>query len=546
MSASRWTWITGIAAAVLVLAIAIPASGMLTPSAHDAHHTPFSSGRGWHHAPTGPYTLSFQETGLPTGTVWAVTVFGPFGNGDPSAWSPAVAGPEWRFSNSNRSNGTAVDFGVANGTFDFFVHYSWNGGTIYVPDPSFGNVSVNGSNASVSVVFTPLTYYHLTFSETGLPSGTFWSVALNGSSPSWFQPDAVRAGWSDQGSSWNGSTGSNVNFTVPNGNYSYAIGNVTNGSRLYVPTPASGNVTVNGSSATVDVTFSFVPLYTVSFVESGLPAGTNWSVSLWNNTTGWFSNSSSNTTLNVTVPNGVYNFSVGNVSNCTRVFVPSPANGTVTVLGANVTVDVTFATVPVFTVTFSETGLPPGTFWEASLWDNTSGWFWNGSANATLNFTVPNGVYNFTIGSAANGSAFYVPTPASGTVTVDGTGVTVSIVFVAVPLYAVTFNESGLPNGTAWFVVLSNGSFGWTFNVSANSTVGFLLPNGSYQFEVGFAWNSTGWFVPSPAYGTVNVSGANVSIAVTFAAGNGPCPQGSSNAEAAGPAAAHPAGRPIG
>lgn len=62
--------------------------------------------------------------------------------------------------------------------------------------------------------------------------------------------------------------------------------------------------------------------------------------------------------------------------------------------------------------------------------------------------------------------------------------------FTAVPTYPVTFNESGLPSGTDWSVVVrseSSGSTPWPIRLveTGNTTsLTVSLPNGTYCYRV--------------------------------------------------------------
>ncbi len=78
----------------------------------------------------------------------------------------------------------------------------------------------------------PPTNYAVTFTESGLASGTSWSVTFNGNTQS--------------------STGTSTSFSVPDGTYSYTIGSVSG----YSASPSSGSVTVNGAAQTVSISFT--------------------------------------------------------------------------------------------------------------------------------------------------------------------------------------------------------------------------------------------------------------------------------------------------
>jgi len=107
------------------------------------------------------------------------------------------------------------------------------GGIAY--DSSNGYVYVANSNSSiVSVISTSpqvTKIYAVTFTESGLPSGMFWSVNFN---------VAIL-----------NSTADSTTFLVSNGTYSYTIGSVPG----YSASPSSGNITVNGANVTQAITF---------------------------------------------------------------------------------------------------------------------------------------------------------------------------------------------------------------------------------------------------------------------------------------------------
>jgi hypothetical protein len=84
--------------------------------------------------------------------------------------------------------------------------------------------------------------YEVNFFQSGLPTGTTWSVTLGGTTQT--SQGAVDA------------------FEESNGTYSFSLGTVQG----YSGSPASGNVTVSGSRQTIDLTFtatSSTPLGTV-------------------------------------------------------------------------------------------------------------------------------------------------------------------------------------------------------------------------------------------------------------------------------------------
>ncbi len=481
-------------------------------------------------------TITFTETGLPSGSPWQVSLVEVGGGFNGSA--AAVAPDCYQY--FNQSNNSSIAFQVPAGFYSYSVGSGGNGSTVYLATPSSGIVNATHGNASVAVAFEPVVYYTVTFTETGLPSGTFWFVALNGANRSGGFPvfggaNALGAATPSCYPIGNGSTNSSIAFELLDGTYGFSVGNVSNNSTVYVPAPANGTVTVNGTNLTVPISFSRVVLYNLTFTETGLANGTFWSVGVSGNESGFLWNGTTNSSVSFLLPNGTYNFTVYNATNCSETLLPSPTTGIVTMSGANVTVPVAFQRELTYTVSFVEAGLPTGTTWSVVLFGAAVGFEFNASNNSTVNLTVLNGSYGFRVGPASNCTTLYLPTPEHGNVTVDGGNVTVAVSFARLTLYTVTFHETGLPNGTPWFVEFAGGDgFGAARSVSSGTNVSFTVPNGTYPFEIPEAGyhhfestsvgpdcvgtnNSSGsLFVATPSYGNVTVDGSDVVVNVTF------------------------------
>ena len=396
---------------------------------------------------TTTYPVTFTESGLPSGTAWSVALSGAGGSG-------VAPG--------------SIAFNEANGTYSFTV------GSVagYTASPSSGSVAVNGGAVNEAIAFTPssVTTYAVAFTESGLPTGTSWSVTLNGV----LQSSSTRT----------------ITFQEPNGTYAYAISPISGYSTTY-----NGQVKVDGTGSTVAVAFT-ATTYGLTFSEAGLPTGTNWSVTLNGDT-----EFSTTPTIAFTQPNGTYSFTVASVSG----YHVSPSSGNVTVSGAAVTESITFSprVATTYAVTFTESGLPSGTAWSVAL----SGAGGSGVAPGSIQFNEANGTYSFTVGSVAG----YTASPSSGSVTVNGASVNESITFTpsVAATYAVTFTESGLPTGTSWSVTLSG-----VLQSSSTSTITFQEPNGTYAFSAG----SVSGYNVAPSTGNLRVSGAPVTQALTFSA----------------------------
>ena len=351
-------------------------------------------------------------------------------------------------------------------------------------------------------VTTIVPNYPLVFTETGLPSETTWSVALNGASQS--------------------STGSSITVAEPNGTYSFTVGSVSG----YTERPSSGSVAVNGAavSETISFTPTTTPKYTVTFTEIGLTSGTSWSV-----TVGRATESSATPSIVFGLVNGSYAYTVGGLG----VWYPvSGESGSFTVNGAAANETITFTALPphTYAATFVESGLPNGTVWSVffngTLTGGNGGPFFSGaiaSTNATsLSFPLVNGTYPFYVGGMGCGFAWSATNVSSGSpLAIDGASVTIRTTFSPrllpipppqcvqqSPPYLVTFTESGLPSGVLW-----NVSFDDT-NVSANAgSFSYSVGNGTYPFNV-TTMNSA--LYPSPSSGSVVVDGSSVTQPVTF------------------------------
>lgn len=101
---------------------------------------------------------------------------------------------------------------------------SVNGTSIYVANEGGASVSVLGAKAQPT--------YDLTFEQSTLPTGTSWSVTLNGTVHS--------------------STSGAISFTEPAGKYSYTVTPISG----YTASPRSGNETLSTGDLTVTITFT--------------------------------------------------------------------------------------------------------------------------------------------------------------------------------------------------------------------------------------------------------------------------------------------------
>jgi thermopsin len=191
------------------------------------------------------------------------------------------------------------------------------------------------------------------------------------------------------------------------------------------------------------------------------------------------------TWANVTLPIGPHSLYLRNFTNGAGEFEISA--------GATVYVDLENAG----EVDFSETGLPLGTSWGATV---------NGTALTTegtmLSDWLPNGTYSVTYAPVAG---YYLVGESPATLSLPGTS-EVALRFAPFT-YEVSFTETGLPASTPWWVNVSGSQVQGT-----GVTLQVAAPNGSSPYEVGSVYE----FLASPNEGTIRVS-AGIAAPVTVA-----------------------------
>lgn len=312
---------------------------------------------------SGPtYVVTFSETGLPAGTNWTVEVY------------VTPLSFEDRGGHFNTSRESELTFALPNGTYNFRA-FPANG---YDPTPYRGSFAVNGASPPpIALHFGRATLYTVTFTETGLPTGTRWGVVLQGSD--WCDPSGWWCGWSGGvGGGFNSSRTNVLTFRLPNGTYNYTVLGVPGFSIVGLP---NGSVSVSGASPPpVHVTFAPEPTYRVTFTETGLPKGTNWTVVVagvgllagsmnhrfarleWGRLR--FESTSATPTITFNLTNGSYRYGVLEVLG----FYSNDSFGKFSVVGTSpATIVVNFTAIPQFPVTFCASGLPAGADWGIAI-----------------------------------------------------------------------------------------------------------------------------------------------------------------------------------
>ena len=462
-----------------------------------------------------------------TNTIWVST-----GNENPPGYPPyanAIIGVNattlqplgsWQVPNVEGQDSdfgsTPVLFHTASGTP--MVVASNKNGIAYALDRR--NVSVNGTWGPVWNISTGGGFSGGAFdgSTVYLAGGSVYAVNPANGTPLWNAPMAG-GGYITGSLSW-----ANGLVYAGGGSEVEAI-DAANGSVLWNASLAPGQSTVTepvvedgmvfvasgdyGSSG--EMTAYGLQPWTVTFQVSGTPPAKGWSASL-----GGLSTSSKNGTIVFYEPNGSYPYLVRGPAG--TVVAGGAPSGTVSVAGKNVTVDVSFARGRTTSVSFHEHGLPSRTPWCVTL----SGW---------KDCPIRSGVTLRNLTPASYPYAVAGVTGFAATVRLDGaaaglTGVvdalthsgTIAVAYARL-LYSVTFNETGLPPGTVWSVRLvtsSGGHRSTSTHRTMGSSLALSLRNGTYSYtaRAGKAYASL--------TGTLNVSGAAVTVNLTFAAAGSP------------------------
>ena len=396
------------------------------------------------------YPVVITENGLPSNAFWFFNLTAGQGSGPiPS--------------------GSAYTFSTFNGTYSYSI-----GTTNHLYSTPVQPFSVNGAPVSLSLFFAES--FSVNFSENGLPSGALWYVNITNG------PDSGPI-----------HSGSNYSVKLYNGTYVYTL---STADPTYGPVTPGGTLHVLGSQLSETVVFGM--LYKDTISETGLPSGTTWYVNLSNGQ----SFSSTSDTISFSETNGSYSYTVA-TSN--KIYSPSPSSGSLPVNGAPVSESITFTEVK-YTVTFTESGLPTGTVWYVNVTNSTGYVFQGYSSSSTMAFSLINGTYTFDNSTA---DKTYAPLSYSGYLSVSGLPTTLPTVIFSPVTYKVTFTESGLPSGTAWYVNITGQQ---TSGPITQSSYSVSLINGTYTYTIG----TLSGYTISPSSGSITVNGNNFNQAVAF------------------------------
>ena len=495
-------------------------------------------------ATKGPYPVVFEEQGLPNGTSWNVTTNGvttsgtvanatssiafTLANGSYTYAAGAVPGyfgstglayqvrggsvfirvifhqvlyyVEFNDSGLPYLKGWWVDFtnasqGLADNTTAYApaaISYSGGNGTynftagdagLYVAQPTRSSVVVRGNGVVVNITFVPPPLFAVTVREQGLKSGTSWGANVD--------------------SNW----GYFSNLTSSS-SFTLMLPNTTGYADTLYPSYVTGyssigylQFTVAGAPETLDVNYS--KLYTASLVETGLPASTDWYGYLYNSSTGNNFEYTVTPYLNFSVPNGTYAFTVETVWGYTA----TPMTGNITVTGANASRSIVFTPSPRYTIAFNETGLATGANWTVTL----------GLPNGSEIVTELDGALDHVRGAQRNVQLLshrgrLLGLPLRGVLRGQRRQRVVPDQLHPALLHHLHGVGPAERYGT-WYVY-----FGYTYLGAYSSTIVFWTANGTFSWYT----YSTGSYSPSPASGSITISGANSAQAINYTSPTAP------------------------
>ncbi len=255
--------------------------------------------------------------------------------------------------------------------------------------------------------------------------------------------------------------------------------------------------------------------YPWSFVESGLPAGETFQVTL-NGVPMSLTTDGNSDTLVFSEANGTYSYTTLGVAGYSTAW-HGQGHGSGTVHGAAITTMIEFRPSS-YLITLNVTGFPNNGTLNATVGGIAhTGVFIGGTAfdlvwGLVPTEVFPNGTYAWSVTPIPGYSASW-----SGSVTVSGADATVYLVLI--PENRIVFQETGLPAGDAWTasIVAPSVQYGAVAH-NTTSSLTIPVPIGTFPYTV---LGPAGYVVSGSPTGSVTVTGFNVTqtVNVRFVAG---------------------------
>jgi DNA-binding beta-propeller fold protein YncE len=273
-------------------------------------------------------------------------------------------------------------------SFTGIQNYSINIPTGYMlSERNSGQIMVSYENNTVNLTFI---IPAITFKETGLGSNPIWYLEINGY---------------------------NSSKEITSGIYNTGL--LFGTYEAIASSPYAQTYYLNFTFSTTGQTFTipFKAQYNFSVSQTGL-SNVIWYLNITNKTGMVSQMSGTGLTLTSTLINGSYNYTV---SSSNKIYKPSVYYGNFTINGSSYAIREVF--IPqTYNVTFSETGLPSGIVWYVNL---TNGMKSGPITFPTYTFLVTNGSVGYTI----SGTGGYSANKTSGSITVNGYNISISMKF---------------------------------------------------------------------------------------------------------------------
>ncbi|MFZ0890861.1 MAG: hypothetical protein WB778_05815 [Thermoplasmata archaeon] len=391
---------------------------------------------------TGQLTVVFGESSAtldPSVFVTGQTIADPAGSLEPSVLLKKGLGPD--------APTTGCSAGVCPFGAEFGAAFEpFSGDRYWIAGEYTGSDSSTNFWSTWVAQVSNVVAYPVTFSEAGLPTGSTWTVTVNG------VPE--------------NSSSSIISFLEPNGTYSFTVGSPIlsgNGTR-YLASPTTGSFVVTTSAVAELVNFTKQFRLTTTAIPLG--SGTVDPSSSW-----WAVNAS---------------VLLGGLANTSHAFASWAGSGLGSYNGSEnpvsltmagpITETATFVNESTYRVSFTAAGLPAGTNWTVAV---------NGlqetSTSASQAFNLTNGSFTYALESPIAGTTGiqYTTAPAGGTFVVQGASVAIPVAYTT--QYELTTRVAPAGSGSvspasAWY----NAS--QVVNVSA-------LPAAGYSFG---SWTGVG------------------------------------------------------
>ena len=295
---------------------------------------------------------------------------------------------------------------------------------------------------------------HVVFTENGLPSGAGWSVVYGGQIHT--------------------SSSTTLTLSSSAGTNSFSVGAVSGQGQIaeYKPSPASGSVVVPSySTSYVSISYTAIKAvtYVVTFTESGLPSGTEWTVTINGET-----HSSSSSSISFNLYNGTHSYSISTPYG----YSTGQSSGSIDVNGAAKNIEVNFhALYPVqltdLNITYCEIGASIVGQHDYSSLSYLIQKHTTTQSGASSWGIVCGGIYNFTVAvnyhNSSGPGVYYIP------YNVGGYTVNVPVYYGDMQIWALN-SVSGLRQLIAYKAVpKGNGTFTYTFQITPGVYGGFYV-----------------------------------------------------------------------